>query len=348
MKIVFFRHSLLSRGGDKMIVLHANHLVSIGHDVSIITTVLHTVFNIDSRITIEMLPVNSKLGTILTAIKTKFSADLVVADIIAMVCFLSVRNRKRVICFAQDYDESYYSSKLQKYLIRFFYFVGLKFFRIPTIGVSFPLAHLLKNRFDATVEVAENGVDIAAFFPEPDQQLVLEKGQRQAVLVLSRSDQRKGFDLARAVMLRLAASHAADVEVWTVGEPSEGLFPGMIHRHFGYVGEARLRSILSSADLFLYPSRHEGFPLMVLEGFACRCPVVTTEAVPYAINAVNSLVSKVEDVDSLTRDVISLLNDPSFAHRLAEQGYIFARKHSLLAASNTFVEKLLLLSEHGK
>jgi glycosyltransferase involved in cell wall biosynthesis len=326
-----------------MIVLHANHLVSIGHEVSIMTTVLNTVFSLDSRITIEMLPVNSKFGTILTAIRTKFSADLVLADIVAMVCFLAVRNRNKLICFAQDYDESYYSSKFQKWLIRFLYIIGLMFFRIPVIAVSIPLAHLLKSRFGATVEVAENGVDVATFFPELCPQLIGEKGQRKAVLILSRSDQRKGFDVACAVMQRLAATHAADVEVWTVGEPNEGLFPGMIHRHLGYVGEARLRTILSSADLFLYPSRHEGFPLMPMEGFACRCPVVTTSAVPYAVHGENALVSPIEDIDSLTANLITLLDDEHLRNNLVQHAGKYAASCTLAESKRKFHAALLEL-----
>jgi len=325
-----------------MIVVHANYLASIGHEVSIITAVLDTVFTIDQRITIKKLPAKNKLGTIVTAVLTKFKSDLVIADIIAIVCLLSFRNRNKLVCFAQDYDESYYTSRLQKRLIRFFYFIGLRVLRIPAIAVSHQLADRLMNSFRARVTVAENGVDTNIFYPDPDQELVKEKGQRKAIVVLSRSDRRKGFDIARDVLMRLAETHAGLFVVWTVGEPVQGVFPGLVHRHLGYVGEERLRKILSSADLFLYPSRHEGFPLMVLEGFACRCPVVTTEAVPYAVDNVNALVSMVEDVDSLVISVSTLLNDTALAAELAEQAYLFAKQHSLVEASNLFSAQLIL------
>jgi len=311
MKIVFFRHSLLSRGGDKMIVAHANHLVSAGHDVCINTAVLDTVFAIDPRISLNKLPSSNKLATVISALTARLPDDLVIADIIPMTCLLLFRNRHRLVYFAQDYDESYYSSPLQKALIRCFYFIGLKIFRIPTIAVSHPLADLLKRRFSARVTVAENGVDSRVFYPDPDQELVVAKANRKAFLLLSRSDQRKGFDLAQAVVKRLSVTHSGLFEIWTVGEPGEGLFPDLVHRDFGYVGEEKLRRILSSADIFFYPTRHEGLPLMPLESIACGCPVVTTTAVPYGNKELSIKVTEIGDIEAMTRILGDFLaNDP--------------------------------------
>lgn len=42
----------------------------------------------------------------------------------------------------------------------------------------------------------------------------------------------------------------------------------------GYVTHAQLSALYAAADLYLAPSRHEGFGLPVLEAFACGCPVL--------------------------------------------------------------------------
>lgn len=331
-----------------MIVIHANHLASIGHEVRIIAAVIDTVFEIDPRVTIERLPASNKLGTIVSALTTRFSSDLVVADIVAMVCFLAVRNRDKLICFAQDYDESYYSLRAQQLLIRFFYTIGLKLCRIPVIAVSYPLADLLNKRFNALIQVVENGVNTDVFYSEPDPQLLLEKHHRKVILALSRSDTRKGFDLACDVLLQVHAKYSGAIEVWTVGQPNEGLFPGMIHRHMGYVGEERLRKIFSSVDIFLYPTRHEGFPLMVMEAFACRCPVVTTSAVPYAVHGENALVSPIDDVDSLTANLLTLLNDELLRSNLIQNAGKFAATCTLAESKQKFHSTLLdLVQKRG-
>lgn len=290
-----------------MVVAHANHLVTKRHEVIILTALFDTVFDLDPRIKLIRLHSNNILSTILIALKSKIDSDLVVADIIPMACFLFPQSRRKVVYFAQDYDESYYNTALLKGLIRSFYRIGLSLFRIPTIAVSRPLAKLLTKRFNARVAVAENGVDTGVFYPDPDPVLIAAKAGRRALLILSRSDYRKGFDIAQDVISRLSAAHADEFEVWTVGEPCAGLFPNTCHRDIGYVGEDRLRQVMSSADIFFYPSRHEGFPLMPLESLACGCPVVTSDAVPYGCDEPSMKVTAIGDADAMTTILSDLL-----------------------------------------
>ncbi len=44
----------------------------------------------------------------------------------------------------------------------------------------------------------------------------------------------------------------------------------------GYVSDEELSALYSAADLYLVPSRYEGFGITVLEAFACGCPVLTS------------------------------------------------------------------------
>jgi glycosyltransferase involved in cell wall biosynthesis len=347
-KILFYRHSLLSRGGDKMVVAHANNLVLAGHDVCITTADFNTVFSLDPRILLNKLPTINKFATIVGAFKNKFDADLIIADIIPMACFLFPRYRRKVVYFAQDYDESYYTSPFLMRLIRFFYLVGLDFFHIPTIAVSHPLADLLRKRFNANVFVVENGVDAKVFYPDPDSELVAAKGDRKAVLLLSRSDQRKGFDIARTVINRLRETHANIFEVWTVGENCAGSFDGIVHRDFGYVEEERLRQIMSSADVFLYPTRHEGFGLMPLEAFACRCPVVTTETVAFAYHLDNALVAGVENVKQIADFTLRALTEPTLVEHMTVQGVHTANKLSLDETEEQFVSAITSIRARGQ
>jgi len=336
MKIVFLRHSLLSRGGDKMIALYANHLAKAGHQVTIKTNVVDSVFPLNDKITIAPLKFPGKIGTIFSAIFEKSDADFIIADIIAMVCLLSLFNRHKVICFAQDYDESYYSIRLQKLFIRFLYFFGLTLFRVRTIAVSAPLADLLSNRFGAHVTVVENGINTNMFYPEPLPELMAAKEGRKALLLHSRSDYRKGFDLAVKVIGKLPFESTLSLEIWTVWDTVQDIFPGYIQRDFGYAGEADLRRIMSSADVFLYPTRHEGFGLMPLEAMACGCAVITTTAVPFAVHKENSLVAQIEDFETLTQYLTVLLNDECLSGHLIESGRQLAESYRLSDAEQQF------------
>lgn len=328
-----------------MIIIYASALADAGHHVTIKTNQVKTIFQIHPLVHIEHIGIQGKSGTILSAMKETLDADLVIADIIALSCMLYVRNGRKVIYFAQDYDESYYTNFLQKLFIRTLYYLGLSFFRIKTIAVSHPLAKQLRSRFGAEVSIVENGVDTAIFFPDPDPDLVAAKQGRKAILLLSRSDYRKGFDIGLQVVSRLHDRlHNCPWEVWTVGENAAGKMGDISHRNFGFVNEERLRRIMSSADLFLYPSRHEGFPLMVLEAFACRCPVVTTDAVPYAVHSVNAMVSKIEDVGSLCENVLSYLKGQEQEKMILENAFRYALEHSQASSTERFVGRLVELN----
>jgi glycosyltransferase involved in cell wall biosynthesis len=327
-----------------MIVTHANHLVALGHDVSITSAVIDTIFTLDSRISINQLSTKTKLGTILGAIINYIDADLIIADIIPMACFLFPRCRRKVVYFAQDYDEAYYASPLLTGFIRLFYLVGLNILHIPTIAVSHRLANLLRKRFNSAVYVAENGIDTKVFYPDPDPELVASKVVSKAVLLLSRNDQRKGFDIACGVIDRLRETHKNMFEVWTVGEKCTGFFDGVVHRDFGYVEEERLRQIMSSADLFLYPTRHEGFGLMPLEALACRCPVVTTAAVAFVSHLENALVAEIENVKQITDLTELALTDSAIVEHITSQGLCTAKKLTLAQTVEQFVSAITTIN----
>jgi glycosyltransferase involved in cell wall biosynthesis len=328
-----------------MIAIYASHLAAAGHRVTIKSNLVDTVFALHEDVRLEPLRFSGKMGTLLSALLERVEADLVVADIIPLVCLLWFHNRRRTVYFAQDYDESYYANPLQKLFIRFLYLLGLALFRVRTIAVSKGLADLLRRRFGAEVSVVENGVDTEIFYHDPDSELLAQKQGRKALLLLSRSDQRKGFDIALQVVEQVRGRLSPSLEIWTVGETAQGLFPGLLHRDFGYVGEERLRRILSSADLFLYPSRHEGFPLMPLEALACRCPIVTTAAVPYAVHGDNALVSRIEDAASLALQVEQLAHDR--ADRLVAGGERLAATHTLKDAQVQFERVLAACGTTG-
>ena len=329
-----------------MILAHANHLATAGHEVIIETSLVDTVFNIDSKVILTRVGQSGKLGTLWRSFITKYTGtDLLVVDIIPLACLLFFRNPGKVIYFAQDYDEAYYPFKLQKLFIRGLYFLGLNLFRIPTVVVSEKLGEFLSERFTASVEVAENGVDTNVFYHDPDDELICLKEGRKALVVLSRGDHRKGFDLVPEILNLVQKGYGEHFEVWTVGEKVDGGFNGLRHRDFGYVDENRLRQIFSSADLFLYPTRHEGFGLMVLEAMFCLCPFVTTEAVPVAEHGKGGFVCPVGDVDSLAARVLQL-----FQLRFDEDGLLqrgaAARSYSLENSQKRF-EQILCLKLTG-
>ncbi|KJU87398.1 glycosyltransferase [Candidatus Magnetobacterium bavaricum] len=342
MKICFFRHSLLSRGGDKVDIEYANHLVDQGHDVTIVTNVVDTVFEVKARIhRISRISggLMGKVVTILKALLFSEPYDVIIVDIIMMAFFLSFKNKNRLLYLALDYDESYYKGPLMKLLIRAVYFYCLRVQAIPTIACAEALGQLLKRRFKADVRVVSNGVDTDVFYPDPEYMSL--KGGRPVVLVFGRSDYRKGFDLAIRVLAQFKAEiDTGSLEVWSVGEELDTPFN---MRRFGFITPDRIRKILSASDVLLYPSRHEGLPLFVLEALACGAAVVTTEAANILTNGVDAVVCPIEDVDCLAKGLRAVLGEATLKSGLIAGGFSTAKKYVLSKSKRLFEEHILTL-----
>jgi len=228
LKIVFYRYSLLSRGGDKMVVAYANFLSEQGHDVCLYTNILKTEFIINEKVTIKRIPLKTKLGAILWALLKPIDADVVIADIIAMSVFLFVRNARRILYFAQDYDIFYYESVALRALVQFFYLIGLKFLKIPCLAVSEGLKNEF-SKFSDDVCVSEYGIDFDIFSKEGAR---VEDTFKKPILVFVREDARKGF---RVSLKALRGLDIPDAEVWAIGENLNRSYIFMGVREFGYV-----------------------------------------------------------------------------------------------------------------
>ena len=345
MKIAFYRHSLLNRGGDKMVVTYANYLANRGHEVYIYTNILDTKFTVSEAVSIKKIPYRTKLGTILWALAHPIDSDVVIADIIVMAVVLCFANIKRVVYFAQDYDVTYYGDLVRRKFIALIYKIGLSGLRIPCIAVS----HQLKKElavYTENIEVVQNGIDLNVFSPEIDQELLGIKGNKQVLLIFGRKDPRKGLDVALKVIGKLMDRIKKEsIQIWVVGDHinRDKICYEVIN--FGYVDENELRKILSCACVFLYPSKHEGLPLFVLEALASGCPVVTTNAVAWLEHLRTGWVSKVDDVDGLRTGILSVLLDKTLYRKLRFNGLRVSKRFNIERSKKKFMEKLLNIFE---
>jgi glycosyltransferase involved in cell wall biosynthesis len=134
------------------------------------------------------------------------------------------------------------------------------------------------------VEVIPNGLDTTVFCPVPkqvarrhlnlpvDKKIILMGGVNIA------TDARKGFDLARAALERLAAGPLGselELAAFGAGNSSVSWPAGLRITHLGHMDSDRmLAHVYSAADLFLAPSVQENLPNTVMEALACGVPCV--------------------------------------------------------------------------
>ena len=165
------------------------------------------------------------------------------------------------------------------------------------------------------------------------------KDKKKAVVLLSRGDSyRKGFDLSIQALQSLNSDTASGMELWVCGSHLDQDNFTFTIRNMGVVSDQRLRQILSSADIFLYPSRHEGFGLFPLEAMACGCVVVTSDAIPYARETASILVSPIGDVPSLVSDLEHAVTDDSLLSTLRVMAIEYARSYDFEMSKIAFAE----------
>ncbi|GGI95563.1 glycosyl transferase [Halobellus salinus] len=140
------------------------------------------------------------------------------------------------------------------------------------------------------VEMIPHGVDTEWFYPREERHPAVDE-EKTTLLYVGRLGARKGLDLALRALARVDDE---DVEFLIAGtgrheetlrELARELEIADQVRFLGYVGDEELPVLYSSADVFVLPSRYEGFGLVLLEAMACGTPVIGTDAggIPTAI-----------------------------------------------------------------
>ncbi len=94
----------------------------------------------------------------------------------------------------------------------------------------------------------------------------------------------------------------------------------------GFVPEADLPGYYSAADLFVFPSRYEGFGLPVVEAMACGTPVITTTAssLPEVAGDAAILVGS-EDVVAMSEAMGRVLANEGLRSQMSAAGLVRAR-----------------------
>ena len=169
-----------------------------------------------------------------------------------------------------------------------------------------------------SIPVIPNGVDGAFFQPASTPPALPGSGSPVRLLFVGRLVRQKGLDLLFKALARLGrAFHlqlVGDGDQRGFLEAAAAQFPAGSRVEFlGWQDRATIAALYREAHLFVFPSRDEGMPNVVLEAMASGLPVLAT-SIPgsreLVRDGVNGRVVPAEDADALGAALEDLLASP--------------------------------------
>ncbi len=121
------------------------------------------------------------------------------------------------------------------------------------------------------------------------------------------------------------------------GKPGWGeLQLGARGQAVGYVDTDALSCLYSAAEIYLAPSRHEGFGIPLLEAFRCGCPVLCSSggALPEVAGDA-AVVERSWSASDWTGTLTKLVDDPSKLQTLRERGLEREKAYSWAQTAQT-------------
>ncbi|HEX5043426.1 MAG TPA: glycosyltransferase family 1 protein [Candidatus Polarisedimenticolaceae bacterium] len=132
----------------------------------------------------------------------------------------------------------------------------------------------------------------------------------------------RGFALARERGIRhLFVVCGRGVERYAAELPLARMGIERAVRFLGWVEQDDLPALYNAADLYLYPTRLEGFPIPITEALACGCPIVTSQGGVFPEAAGDAAVYvDPEDPEDIAAGIRRVLENPALRQTLRERG----------------------------
>ena len=111
-----------------------------------------------------------------------------------------------------------------------------------------------------------------------------------------------------------------------------------------------ISELLSESDLFILPSKFEGFGLTILEAMACKLPVIASnQGGPADLieHGKNGLLFKNEDYIDLAEKIIELSQNKELMQKISENGFEFVQKFDISTTCNSYYDLFEELVNRG-
>lgn len=175
-----------------------------------------------------------------------------------------------------------------------------------------------RTLLDRPMTVIHNGVDVGLFVPGAR---VRPSGAPFRLLYVGGWKRLKGVDLLAAIMRELGDSYELRYTGGAVAAPDKSSLPANMHDIGRLEGDEAVAAAMKDVDALLFPSRSEGFSLVVVEAMSCGLPVIATRGsslVEAIADGVTGTLCIQDDVRAFAAAIRALAGDTE-GHRLVRR-----------------------------
>ncbi len=199
------------------------------------------------------------------------------------------------------------------------------------------------------VVVIPNGVNLE-MFTENNDRIVLEGDP--SILYVGHLSRLKGVDILIRAVTKLS-SDLPNMKLHLVGNGNISSFADLSKKEgiekyvifHNWAKPSNIPSYYKSADICVFPSRHEGFGIVILEAMASGTPVIASDIPSFreiVSDGVDGRLFKSQDVDALSREVTSLYKNPNLMKVFGRNALEKVKNYSW----EKIAEKYVSLYEH--
>jgi glycosyltransferase involved in cell wall biosynthesis len=213
------------------------------------------------------------------------------------------------------------------------------------------------------IRVIENGIDLDRYKPVSYGELEerFHVGEEDIlILSISRVTWYKGFEYALKAVKRVIEQTGKSVKYMVIGSLENqsyyfnlrkmvkelGLLGNVVFT--GFLPHDMKLQALTRADVFLAPSLHEGFGLVILEAMAMGKPIIASDCEGFRCileHMRTGYIVKPGDSEEIARAVCLLIDDPSLASELSKNALLHVGKYDWKRIVKEYVEAYKLVIE---